>query len=347
LVSAARAAGRAPALSVAAVTTLRLLALRPGGRAQDLATALAMEANLAVLRDRPLWAHLTKQVLQPIMELELEGVSAAEVETIMGVLLTNCFEVMVKECLLFGLFFEPAMMNHSCVGNTRLMLDSSHTMTVLASVPIKKNNQIKFNYGREHDPTLTRQAVLLENKFFSCRCERCLDPTELGSHTSSLRCRPPCDGSMVPGDPLAPDVWRCDRCAAERPAGEVKQLLDGVAADMEQLDRNDLRAVRKLLVQHTGLLHRNHGMMVDIKQMIISGLGRMPGFLMHELKESDHKEKIVLCNEVLTVLNRVDPGFSLGRGLMLFELHSSLVMVRYRLKYPKMNFSTPPSGVEP
>jgi hypothetical protein len=45
------------------------------------------------------------------------------------------------------------------------------------------------------------------------------------------------------------------------------------------------------------------------------------------MKEAQHKEKIVLCHDVLSVLNKIEPGMTLGRGLMLFELHSSLVMV--------------------
>merc|ERR1712059_238290 len=107
----------------------------------------------------------------------MEEVTTDMVERIVGILLTNCFEVMSRGSLLFGVFFEPAMMNHDCVGNTRIMLDSNHQMTVLASLHIKKNTQIKFNYGRALDPTMTRQVMLLENKFFSCRCARCLDPT--------------------------------------------------------------------------------------------------------------------------------------------------------------------------
>ena len=68
--------------------------------------------------------------------------------------------------------------------------------------------------------------------------------------------------------------------------------------------------------------------MVELKQIVVSGLGRLPGFEMQDLTEADHKEKIIFCDEVLSVLNRVEPGVSLGRGLMLFEMHSSLVMVR-------------------
>lgn len=352
MIAGSRARGRLATPGVPAVTPLRLLALR-AARPADFATALSMEANLAVLRTRDLWAYLERYVMEPIMEMELEGVTREEVEAMVGILLTNAFEVQVRESLLFGLFFEPALMNHHCVGNTRLMLDAHHTMTVrqlssfqhfifylhrlpihqltlqvIASLPIKKNCQVKFNYGRALDPTLTRQAMLLENKFFSCGCERCRDPSELGSHTSTLRCSPPCDGLVLPTSPLAQAPWTCSKCAAERQAAEVAALLATVAADMEQLDRNNMKAVKQLLTKFSALLHKNNGVLVELKQILVSGIGRLPGFEMQDLREADHKEKIVLCDEVLTVLNKVEPGLSLGRGLMLFELHSSVVMVR-------------------
>ena len=108
----------------------------------------------------------------------------------------------------------------------------------------------------------------------------------------------------------------------------MADLLAAIAMDMEKLDRNNLKAVRQLVTKYSDKLHKNNGVMVELKQIVVSGLGRLPGFEMQDLTESDHKEKIIFCDEVLTVLNRVEPGLTLGRGLMLFEMHSSLVMVR-------------------
>ena len=48
---------------------------------------------------------------------------------------------------------------------------------------------------------------------------------------------------------------------------------------------------------------------------------------MDDLKEWDHRQKVLLCQEALDVLDIVEPGMTIGRGLMMFELHSSLVMV--------------------
>jgi len=310
------------------VTPLRIIGLK--FTKPDLyETALSMEANLEVLKTRELWKYLDTNIVQPILALQLEGVTVDIVERTVGIILTNCFEVMAKGCLLFGMFFEPAMMNHHCVGNTRLMLDSSNLMTVIANQPIKKSKPIKFNYGRALDTTRTRQEHLLENKYFRCECERCVDPTELGSHTSSLKCREErCGGPTVPKDPMCvKGDWVCEKCEAVVNADCVKKLLKGLAKDTENLDRNDMKAVKNIYNKYAGKLYKNHGVLTELKQYIISGLGRLPGYEMDDLKESDHKQKILLCQEVLEVLDIVEPGLTLGRGLMMFELHSSLVMV--------------------
>ena len=84
---------------------------------------------------------------------------------------------------------------------------------------------------------------------------------------------------------------------------------------------------KNIYEKYRGKLHKNHGVLTELKQFIVSGLGRLPGYEMENLKESDHKQKIILCQEVLDVLDIVEPCVNLGRGLMMFELHSSLVMV--------------------
>jgi len=310
------------------VTPLRIIGLR--FTKPDLyATAMSMEPNLETLKTRDLWKYLDTHVIQPVLALQIEGVTVDIVERIVGIILTNSFEVMAKGCLLVGMFFEPAMMNHHCVGNARLMLDGSNLMTVIASQPIKKGKPIKWNYGRALDTTWTRQVNLLEHKYFSCQCERCLDPTELGSNLSSLKCREEkCEGLTIPKNSMTmKGEWICLKCEAVVNADCVRNLLKSLQKDTETLDRNDMKAVKNIFNKYSGKLHKNHGVLTELKQYLISGMGRLPGYEMEDLKESDHKQKIILCQEVLDVLEIVEPGLTLGRGLMMFELHSSLVMV--------------------
>jgi hypothetical protein len=36
--------------------------------------------------------------------------------------------------------------------------------------------------------TQARREHLAATKYFTCRCERCVDPTELGTYISGIRC---------------------------------------------------------------------------------------------------------------------------------------------------------------
>lgn len=48
---------------------------------------------------------------------------------------------------------------------------------------------------------------------------------------------------------------------------------------------------------------------------------------MEEMNEGDIRLKILICQQLLSVLDIVSPGLTLGRGLILFELHSVIVMM--------------------
>jgi hypothetical protein len=68
---------------------------------------------------------------------------------------------------------------------------------------------------------MRRQSKLRDKWFFSCRCSRCVDPTEKNSFVSSLMCQlrapsgMPCAGVMSACNPLddVARAWVCDGCA--------------------------------------------------------------------------------------------------------------------------------------
>lgn len=84
--------------------------------------------------------------------------------------------------------------------------------------------QLLFLISRPHTATYThilsatteRRKHLRYGKFFDCTCDRCSDPTELGTYFGALKCsQPGCGGSILSTDPLLPTndaPWACDRC---------------------------------------------------------------------------------------------------------------------------------------
>lgn len=45
-------------------------------------------------------------------------------------------------------------------------------------------------------PTMLRRDHLKQGKYFDCACPRCSDPTELGTHMSTMKCHK-CDPGIV------------------------------------------------------------------------------------------------------------------------------------------------------
>ena len=169
-----------------------------------------------------------------------------------------------------------------------------------------------------------------------CECQRCSDPAELGAHSSTILCFDSrrgeggkgCDGVMLPLDTLNMRTnWRCEKCDKEVNPDQVKEMMRELEWESEGFSKDDIHRLKSLIKFYSTRLHRNHTLLVELKQFLVSALGRVPGHTMEELGEADLRLKLLLCQQLLSVLDLVSPGLSLGRGLILFELHSVLVMI--------------------
>jgi len=76
--------------------------------------------------------------------------------------------------------------------------------------------------------TSSRLETFLEMRGLRCKCERCMDPTELGLHTGTLRCSQ-CKDWMLPADTakIEESAWRCiGSCGRALAAKEAKELAE-------------------------------------------------------------------------------------------------------------------------
>ena len=91
-----------------------------------------------------------------------------------------------------GLYGRYAMINHSCVSNSKVVVgksSSNYTIQVRAQVMIKKGEEITTRYVGITNGVPLRAEMLLEHWCFTCSCVRCVDPTELGSYSSAILCK--------------------------------------------------------------------------------------------------------------------------------------------------------------
>ena len=75
---------------------------------------------------------------------------------------------------------------------------------------------------------------------FSLRMNRCVDPSDLGSYASALRCTACMKKSpnMV-GSILAckedPDLWRCEKCNTKFSTSNIQNLVFKISEDVQQI----------------------------------------------------------------------------------------------------------------
>jgi hypothetical protein len=70
----------------------------------------------------------------------------------------------------------------------------------------------------------------------ACRCSRCSDPTENGSHVNTVLCQKCCNddsggnpSNMLPVQPLEYDSeWRCEKCSDVRVGADVENMVNGL-----------------------------------------------------------------------------------------------------------------------
>ncbi|XP_016996758.2 SET domain-containing protein SmydA-8 [Drosophila takahashii] len=312
---------------------LLLLLENPDSKA-DCEMLMDVPVNLSDYRDgEGMWQEHEEQVVRPLMESGLLAVLPTQQLT-SDVLHAHCiridsnsFEVTARDGdTLKGVFVCGASLPHHCVPNTVVALDEQFNMKLYAAVPLQPGDIIYNSYTNPLMGTSQRQHQLRMTRRLECTCSRCLDPTEMGTHMSSMKCRE-CEGFAVCeidangrlGD------WRCPDCKALLTAAEVHELQAEVGSALVEA-RGELPVYENLLTQFGPLLHPNHFMLLDIKQNIASIL--RAAALMNSMEQPCKKllaRRVELCSDLLPVCRAVVPGISKLYAIGLFEYLLALV----------------------
>jgi hypothetical protein len=223
-------------------------------------------------------------------------------------------------------FFE-----HNCSPNCVKTWDlGTKEILIRASVPIKKGSHLSISYVDPMWGTADRLNVLEMTKLFTCRCPRCSDPTELGTHISSIRCREPsCAnqlnefnqmslGLVVPEDPFNMErEWGCGTCKETYPPACISSIVERVGKDLDVLHEKfgNLEAEEEFIRKVSKVLSPSHFYLLEIKLGLAQLYGRLPDQLLHMLPPQKLLRKKQLCEELLVVFNKMVPG-----GLYIVDL---------------------------
>jgi len=202
------------------LTILRALYLRDT-RPHQWQAVNRLVSNLEERRGTKVWFFNQTYVVETLQHFGVLEFSEEEIQTVCGIFDSNAFESCeTGRAPCRGLFLAASLINSSCLPNTRHFSTPSGSLVVVATRPIYPGGEILSCYTQPRWGTVTRHKHLLNTKYFSCSCPRCLDPSECGSLSSALRCPvESCSGGVVP--PHSPVVqqggggdWACTRCGA-------------------------------------------------------------------------------------------------------------------------------------
>ena len=243
----------------------------------------------------------------------------------------NAFEIRGVGDSIRGLYPLTAMMNSSCRPNTQNSIDTDWVCRVRAVRAISKGEEITDTYTTTLSNTLFRRKQLKDSKYFDCSCARCSDPTEFGSHFSTLLCRSKgCGGYVLCRHPLIySSTWACLKCGVEVEGEEVRREQEEWEEKVEAAPR-EIKVQEELLQSLRQVYHPSHNLCTDVMFNLLPMYGARGG--KEELvEEAEKKEK--LCEELLTTMDKVIPGGFRMRGMMLVEQHTTKsFLLRCRLE---------------
>lgn len=212
-------------------------------------------------------------------------------------------------------------MNHDCVPNCRYAYEKYSIMAVRASKFIKKGEQIFNSYTKFLWGTQQRFVHLAYSKNFMCKCDRCLDPAELGSYMSALKCvRPDCDSVLLPIDPLhIKSFWKCDKCGLKLDHARVSKITDIFSKQIfSKIIHEPMSAINQYLKEKLStILPASNQFTIEVKLQIILKMKQDPNYVM-TLEDYEDIEKY--CYDVMTVIDRLAIGECFVKGLLYHEI---------------------------
>ncbi|KAJ4438510.1 hypothetical protein ANN_14455 [Periplaneta americana] len=297
------------------VTALRCLYLRDSNpvaweRLQSL------ESHCAERKKTPRYEEDRVTVAQFVRRFFcLQEFSEDDILRVCGILQVNGHEVPVTEPAHVAVYDQASLLEHSCRPNCAKSFTSEGGLIVRTMEPVLKGQHLSICYTDALWGTANRRHHLAETKFFWCRCTRCADPTEFGTHFSAIRClEKPCEGFMLPENSLSEErelekaSWRCTRCSAPVPARQVLGVLERVGVALTSMQKGDPRACERFLSQFAPELHPNHYYLTDVRLALAQLYGQDSDVGLPGVSDHDLTEKISLCRQLLSLVNALVPG---------------------------------------
>lgn len=237
------------------------------------------------------------------------------------------------------------LLEHSCLPNCFYTFDfsSNFRINVKAGRPIKKGEHLTTMYTHVLWGTQMRREHLKDTKYFECKCDRCKDPTELGTYLSALKCmgteeKGACGGYQLPVDPLSSSTeWACNKCPVRITNDHVNFLMSQMNEEVDGLlvgHTASIKELEDLIDKLSQFLHANHYHLFALKHTLIQLYGSQAGCVASKTSDALLQRKIEMCENMLKVAETLDPyhlRLALYIGIILNELATAQCQLGSRL----------------
>ncbi|XP_068618077.1 SET domain-containing protein SmydA-8 [Battus philenor] len=303
----------------------------PGSEAYDEANEFIVEYLLE---------NFIKKLDKSVKDKYLPEVSKDLIHKICGIIDTNALEIRLPDgSELQALYANTCILEHSCIPNTKHTFNHStedksdlYRITVKVVVPVMKDQHITTMYSHALWGTQARRQHLKDTKYFSCKCPRCSDPSELGTFVSTMKCfgdgTNPCNGIHLPEDPLDDETdWACSECPVKVNNSQINMLISQMGEEVDNvlMMGGSVTMLENLLCRLSMFLHPNHYHLYSLKHSLVQLYGRQPSYMSEEILD----KKIKMCRDLIQITITLDPGnarLSLYSSVLQHELHSALIL---------------------
>lgn len=252
-----------------------------------------LQSHLEERINKPLYSVYKNNVADFIRKrLGRKDFEEKDILNVSGILDTNAFEIRTTSASLRGLYNVASMMAHNCKPNTKhSYLMPEMVIVVSATTDIAAGDIISATYTQTFWDTLSRREHLRSAKCFECDCQRCSDPTELGTYAGAIRCircvtpEDPLNGPYVVSmDPLNSDSpWKCEKCGHKISSKQMKSGNENLKEEVSKLGVKTVEDLEGFLDKYGaysgGVLHPKNYNVVQVKHALVQIIGNRKGYL--------------------------------------------------------------------
>lgn len=308
-----------PTLRYDSILLLRCLSLR-SNRPSDWETMLDMVSHAGHYQKAQDTVHtVTVRYVKEVLKLDLDS---DIIQQVRGAIAANSIEIRnVDGTKIRAVYPRVRLLNHACTPNVHLTSTKEGAMEVRTAVSIDKGEPLYICYTGTTLPLWDRQRILNDMYFFRCECNRCTDPTELGTHYSSPKC-PECSSRYLkPQSWVNQTTWECDNCRTERSDTEIQEHVreweERFSMD-DVFSQKSVKQIKKMIDCIESEFHARHHVWLTAAQAAL-----------RELKAIDTEHSLHLRAELwaklLSLLSVLEPGLSRRRGIVLLETGIALL----------------------